>query len=231
MKREKNLAKRQSEWQSEKNKLENDLRILQKQLASSNESREKSNQGQSEFTGRIEGLEAANQLLTEEVDLLKSELELAQAVIPRDDQVSESNEEWEKLRLQAQELQVIRLEREELATKLRELELNHVDAEARDAEYRTLEAERNGLLEQLQEAESRAEAAEVKLTQQAALEEDPEKIDELQKRLEMAIEDVRSLKRKNMELETQLINLRQNGSADNSSSATGGWESMKPQDA
>lgn len=127
------------------------------------------------------------------------------------------------------ELEQLRGERQTLQAKLREAELNQAGSQTQAAQLRALEAERDGLAAKLTAAEQHAHAAEEKLTQQAAFEDDPQRIADLQKRMEMAIEDVRSLKRKNAELEANLDRARRAGgsSHDAGAAAGGSWEAMK----
>jgi len=124
------------------------------------------------------------------------------------------------------ELEQLRAEHQTLQAKLREAELNQAGSQTQAAQLRALEAERDGLAAKLAAAEQHAHAAEEKLTQQAAFEDDPQRIAELQKRMDMAIEDVRTLKRKNAELEACLEKARRAGGA-TESHETGGWEAMK----
>jgi chromosome segregation ATPase len=126
------------------------------------------------------------------------------------------------------ELDQLRGERQTLQAKLREAELNQAGSQTQAAQLRALEAERDGLAAKLAEAEQHAHTAEEKLTQQAAFEDDPQRIQELQKRMDMAIEDVRSLKRKNAELEANLDKARRSGGGGaDAHEASGGWEAMK----
>lgn len=127
------------------------------------------------------------------------------------------------------ELEQMRSERQTLLAKLREAELNQAGSQTQAAELRALEAERDGLAAKLATAEQHAHAAEEKLTQQAAFEDDPQRIAELQKRMEMAIEDVRSLKRKNAELEASLDKARRSSGSSHDAGDVGGgsWEAMK----
>lgn len=125
------------------------------------------------------------------------------------------------------ELEQMRSERQALLAKLRDAELNQAGSQTQAAQLRALEAERDGLAAKLATAEQHAHTAEEKLTQQAAFEDDPQRIQDLQKRFEMAIEDVRALKRKNAELEASLGKARRSGGAEESSDAGGGWEAMK----
>jgi hypothetical protein len=124
------------------------------------------------------------------------------------------------------ELEQLRAERQALQAKLREAELNQAGTQTQAAQIRALEAERDGLAAKLAAAEQQAHTAEEKLTQQAAFEDDPQRIAELQKRMELAIEDVRTLKRKNAELEASLDKARRAGGAVETPDA-GGWEAMK----
>jgi hypothetical protein len=127
------------------------------------------------------------------------------------------------------ELEQMRGERQTLLAKLRDVELNQAGSQTQAAQLRALEAERDGLAAKLTQAEQHAHTAEEKLTQQAAFEDDPQRIQELQKRMEMAIEDVRSLKRKNAELESSLDKARRSGGGSHASQDAGGgsWEAMK----
>ncbi|MGC4003759.1 MAG: hypothetical protein QM811_11790 [Pirellulales bacterium] len=113
-------------------------------------------------------------------------------------------------------------ERDELQVALRDVDLSRADTAAQVARVTQLETERDSLRTQAQAAEARARAAETKLTQQAAFGDQPEKIQELHKRYEIAMEDVRGLKRKITELESQLAAVASRAAARRPPSQAGG---------
>jgi hypothetical protein len=123
--------------------------------------------------------------------------------------------------------QQLQTDNEQLRQQLKALELGQAENAVQVAQVRTWETERHVLQSRLYQAEEKARLAEEKLTQQAALDEDPQRIAELQKRFELAIEDVRSLKRKNNELESQLQQARQAGRSLDLGGAEGSWENLK----
>jgi hypothetical protein len=90
-----------------------------------------------------------------------------------------------------------------------------------DAEIQELRAEQQTLVERLAEAESNLAKA------------DSQRNDDLQRRFELAVEDVRSLKRRNAELEEEALALKASAArpatATPASSDAPGWEAMKRQ--
>ncbi|MDX1961915.1 MAG: hypothetical protein SFX18_02100 [Pirellulales bacterium] len=172
---------------------------------------------------RIAELETA--ISTQAEELLAAQALLEQAPAPHPGLPAEIEAELAELRGQAAQWQSLRTERDALADRVRAAELQNADSDLHAAEWSALVAERTALQARLEAAEERAAAAEIKLTQQAAVEEDPEHIADLQRRFEMALDDVRGLKRKNAELESQLSAARKNtGEVD---VGGGSWESMK----
>lgn len=121
------------------------------------------------------------------------------------------------LNLRAQELNELRAQLVELS--LKSASGNTADASANAYELADLRAERQMLIERLADAESR-------LQQFAQF--DVTEIDNLRRRFEMAVQDVRELKQKNEQLETELAKTRKTP-AGKSGGGGGGldWEAKK----
>lgn len=132
----------------------------------------------------------------------------------------------EQLCAQTAELAALRDEREQLAARVLGLELNHAAEAEQAAQILAGEAERAALAAKLAAADERLADAEAKLQQQAEVEQDPNRIAELERRCELALEDVRGLKRRNGELESQLSSARENGGTA-APPAGDNWESLK----
>jgi chromosome segregation ATPase len=96
------------------------------------------------------------------------------------------------------------------------------------AAHRADPAEVRELTRQVEQLETKLAAAEAKLADRSAGEGDPRKRDDLQRRFEMAVEEVRELKRANAELENKL---RSRGGGSSPAAAVGGgglnWEAQK----
>ncbi len=119
---------------------------------------------------------------------------------------------------QQAELDALRAERDRLADEL----ANHESvADSGDDQLAQMRAERVELTRKLNEAEQASSSA-------GPDEQTQEKLDEMQRRFELAVEDVRDLKRRNAELETRLAKA-QTGSPAAATVNSGGldWEAQK----
>jgi hypothetical protein len=223
--REQQLARQRSE---EADRLRGELDALTKELALAQAAA-------ASTAGEIAGLRQSRETLQKEYEALcranlerqqtidelrqrQAALEQAQAALQRS--LDELREQDSQLQQAYDEL-LHAHERLSAAHQCAERELSErSNAGAADqSELEGLRAEREALIARLADAESKP--AEGDLQQQ----------DELQRRFEMAVEDVRSLKRKNAELEEALVGLKSAGARPAVAVAgdSPNWEMMKRQ--
>jgi chromosome segregation ATPase len=121
-----------------------------------------------------------------------------------------------------------RLQQEHDSLKL-QLSQKYLGAETSTEESPALQAERDALAVRVGELECQLAAAEKRLAEEP-LAVDTQHSEDLQRRFEMAVDDVRQLKRRNSELEEELANLEANAQQKPSraeSTFTGDWEATK----
>jgi DNA repair exonuclease SbcCD ATPase subunit len=110
----------------------------------------------------------------------------------------------------------------EIETQVAELraKLNQTSAELNEANEKTAVAN-----EQIAELQKQLESATAKGGESSSP--DEQLLRDLEKKHELAMDDVRNLKRRNAELEEKIVNLKSGGGAASSSHSASSWEAMK----
>ncbi len=242
------LRRQSEEAQVARAKSEQELRVrdaLLKEVQSHDEQRRVELAGVREQLANLEAQLAAArgraQALEQEVEQRREQLEgqledtkAQRRRIARDfkQQRAEHLAELEQRKAELQRLAETRnarleTELEQLKTELRQAEERHAAELANQNQADADPAKVRELQKQVEQLERKLAAAEARASERPAGEGDTRKRDDLQRRFEMAVEEVRELKRANADLESRL---KSRGGASASPSVGGGglnWEAQK----
>lgn len=230
------MAKREASWQEQRAALERDRDGLMEQLSALNGERQ---QSQDDSSQRVTALkqemaelqqELARQesawaeertaLVNERVELETNRNELAAALEANEAVASGSQEELaQKFDLALEDVQRLRGRVAELE---QELASRPGADQKQSVELVHLRSERDALAERVAELEQQPAAAGDADAAQDLV--------DLQRRFELAVEDVRDLKKQNAELESQIADAKSRGSTVVAPAASSGsWEALKQQ--